>query len=192
MGLWHRYTISGGTSSDHYKAALWQPGVTCPHPQGAFSLGAWLPSHLQMTLQFTFPAVVMPGRWCGKTGICSSHWMILAKVNTSVGVWFIAQPCQSSQHESDPRPQGASDEWKMRVSDPAHQPPHHLHLCPLPVHTHLSPGQTELYPTDRSLWWRVGWGGVSSAPAHTVQRQLPSRFLSWQRKWTHTHTCTQL
>lgn len=58
--------------------------------------------------------------------------MTSAKANKSVGVWFIAQACQSGQHESDPRPQGASDGWKMRVSDPAHGPAHHPHLCPLP------------------------------------------------------------
>lgn len=132
----------------------------------------------------------MPGRRSGKTDIRSGHWMTSAKANKSVSVWFIAQLCQSGQCESDPRPQLGSNEWKMRVSDPAHRPP-------TPSSPLFSPRFTSTCPHSRqnsiSLTEASGGreqvGTVSSAPAHTIQRQLPSQFLSWQRKWTLTHTC---
>ena len=125
----------------------------------------------------------MPGRQSGRAGICCSHWMSPAKANESIGVWFIAQPCQSGQHGSDPRPQAASDEWMMRVSDPADWPPTPSSPLSSPLSTPTCPrGRQNPTPLTGAS------GSVSSAPEHTLQSQLPSLSLSQQRTGTHVHT----
>lgn len=126
----------------------------------------------------------------GKTGIRSSRWMTSAKANKSVGVWFIVQACQSGQHESDPRPQGASDGWKMRVSDPAHGPAHHPHLCPLPRSTPTCPWGRQ---NSISLTGASGrGGGVPQASTHPSKAATLSVPLMAEKMDTHSHTCTQL